>query len=89
MFRKEIQFLGRVFSEKGVSLTPESMNSVAEWPIPNNKKELETFLGYMNYHREHLKDFAALAAPLYHLTKSKSTFLWGEAQNNSFHSLRQ
>ena len=85
MFRKEIQFLGRVVSEKGVSLTPESMKSVAEWPIPNNRKEVETFLGYMNYHREHLKDFAVLAAPLYDLTKSKSTFLWGEAQNNSFH----
>ena len=86
MFRKEIQGLGRVVSEKGVSLTPENMKSVVEWPIPNNRKEVETFLGYMKYH---LKDFAALAARLHDLTKSKSTFLWGEAQNNSFHSLGQ
>ena len=43
----------------------------------------------MKYVREHLKDFAVLAAPLYDLIKSKSTFLWGEAQKNSFHSLRQ
>lgn len=43
----------------------------------------------MNYHREHIKDYAALASPLYDLTKSKSTFVWGEAQNHSFHSLRQ
>ena len=43
----------------------------------------------MNYQREHLKDFTVLAAPIYDLTNSKSTFLWGEAQNNSFHSLRQ
>ena len=70
-------------------MTRENMKSVAEWPIPNNRKEVETFLGYMNYHREHLKDFAVLAAPLYDPTKSKSTFLWGEAQNNSFHSLKQ
>ena len=70
-------------------LTPESMRSITEWPIPNNRKEVDTFLGYMNYHRESLKNFSVLAAPLYDLTKTKSTFLWGEVQNNSFHSLKQ
>ena len=63
MFRKEIQGLGRVVSEKGVSLTPENMKSVVEWPIPNNRKEVETFLGYMNYH---LKDFMILQSQKVH-----------------------
>lgn len=89
MFRKDIQFLGRIVNQDGVSVTPESIHCVAQWPVPRNRKDMESFLGYMNYHREHIKDYAALASPLYDLTKSKSTFVWGEAQNHSFHSLRQ
>ena len=80
MFRKEIQYLGRIVSEKGVSVTPDSIQCVAQWPVPRNRKDVETFLGYMNYHREHIKNYAALAAPLYDLTKSRSTFVWDETQ---------
>lgn len=89
MFRKEIQFLGRIVSEDGVSVTPESIHCVAQWPVPRNRKDMESFLRYINYHREHIKDYAALASPFVRSHKVKGTFVWGEAQNQSFHSLRQ
>lgn len=50
---------------------------------------MESFLGYMNYHREHIKDYAALASPMDDLTKSKRTFVWGKTKDHSFLSLRQ
>lgn len=81
--------MGRIVSEDGVSVTPESIHCVAKWPVPRNRKDMEYFLGYMNYHREHIKDYAALASPLYDLTKSKSIFVWGKAIYHSFHFLRQ
>lgn len=89
MFRKEIQFWGRIVSEDGVSVTLKGIHCEAQWPVPRNRKDVETFLGYMNYHREHIKDYAALASPLYDLKKSKSTFVWGEAQDHTSQSLRQ
>lgn len=63
-----LQFLGRLVTEKGVSITTESVKCMAEWPTPKCKKDLEAFLGYVNYHREHIKSFAEIAAPLYTLT---------------------
>jgi hypothetical protein len=61
---------------------------VAQWTTPKSRKDVEAFLGYMNYHREHIKDFAALATPLYDLTKPKCTFEWTEIQDKAFKSLR-
>lgn len=71
MFREEKQFLGRIVSDDGVSVTPENIHCVAQWLIPRNWKDVESFLGYMNYHRGHIKDYATLASTLYNLTKSK------------------
>ena len=38
---------------------------MAEWPTPKCKKDLEAFLRYANYYREHIKSFAEITAPLY------------------------
>lgn len=39
-------------------------------------KDPEAFLGYVNYHREHIKSFAEIAAPLYTLKGPKTKFIW-------------
>jgi hypothetical protein len=36
LFRKAIQFLGRVVSEKDVAVTPGNIQCVAEWPTPKS-----------------------------------------------------
>lgn len=57
-----------MITEKGVSITTESVKCMADWPTPKCKKGLEAFLGYVNYDREHIKSFAEIEAPLYTLT---------------------
>ena len=51
--------------------------------------EVEIFLGFMNYHREHLKDYAA---PLYQLTGSKGKavpiFEWSDCHQVAFEELK-
>ncbi|XP_062602775.1 uncharacterized protein LOC134264500 [Saccostrea cucullata] len=89
LFRKELQFLGRLVTEKGVSITTESVKCMAEWPTPKCKKDLEAFLGYVNYHREHIKSFAEIAAPLYTLTGPKTKFIWNKEKDTAFISLKE
>lgn len=36
-------------------ITPENIETMKNWPEPKNVKELESFLGFMNYHRDHVK----------------------------------
>ena len=45
-YRKEMEFFGLKFSEKSVSLTEDKSNNAT---IPENKKELHSFLGLGTY----------------------------------------
>ncbi|XP_065938451.1 uncharacterized protein [Magallana gigas] len=68
--RKELQFLGRLVTEKGVSITTESVKCMAEWPTPKCKKDLEAFLGYVNYHRAY-KEFCGDSSTSVHSHRAK------------------
>ena len=67
LFQKEVEFLGHLVSKDGVAVKPDHIKLIREWPVPKTKKELESFLGFANYHREHIKGFAEISAPLYAL----------------------
>ena len=41
--------LGEVISSRGVQLDPQKIEALTDMPVPNNKKELQVFLGIINY----------------------------------------
>jgi len=43
----------------------EKIDEVLSWPVPRNIKKVQKFLGFTNYYRQFIKDFARIAAPLY------------------------
>ena len=44
-----IPFFGKVISQNGVQLDPQKISTLMEMPPPNTKKELQAFLGIINY----------------------------------------
>lgn len=61
-------FLGFVISTTGISMDPEKLRTISEWPFPIDLKILHRFLGFLNYYRRFIKDFFGIAAPLTALT---------------------
>ena len=61
LFRKEVTFLGKHVSPEGISLNPENVKKVKNWPVPKNSKDVERFLGFANYHRDHIKEYSHMA----------------------------
>ena len=51
LFQKEVEFRGRVVGPRGMHIGPGYVNDIEDWPRPKNKKEVEMFLGFTNYHR--------------------------------------
>jgi len=84
----QVKFLGKIVDASGISINPDSIVAVKKWPVPTNKKEVESFIGYVNYHRDHIKNFAELAEPLHQLTGHKSEFHWSEEQQQAFVRLK-
>ena len=87
--RSEIEFLGKLVTREGIGLSPSKRDVMASWPQPTTKKELESFLGYVIYHRAHVKQYAQLMAPLYHIAKPTSTFEWSDEHTQAFSNLKE
>ena len=88
LFRKKVEFLGRVVGPEGMEIGPGYVKDVKNWPKPRNSKEVERFLGFANYHRAFIKDYTNIALPLQALT-GKRPYFWGNEQQQSFDRLRE
>ena len=63
-----IEYLGVIISENRISMDPVKIASIQEWPAPTNKKEVQSFLGFMNFYRRFIKGFLNHTRPLFDLT---------------------
>ena len=88
LFQRSVLFLGKRVSEEGIEINPANIEKVKTWPIPRCRREVEAFLGFVNYHREHIIGFAGTAQPLYQIT-GKGDFHWDEEQQLAFESLKE
>ncbi|GJP86532.1 hypothetical protein CLOP_g16546, partial [Closterium sp. NIES-67] len=62
--KQELDFLGHILSTEGVKIDPKKIKTIQEWKPPTNIKELQSFLGFVNYVHRFIPNMARLSAPL-------------------------
>ena len=62
---------------------------VSEWPTPTTKKEVQLFLGFVNFYRRFIEGFSHIARPLSNLTKNDSNFCWSSDEQSAFNLLKE
>jgi len=72
--KEQIGYLGLVISENEVSMDPIKVAGVREWPTPENKTDVQVFLGFVNFYRRFIRDFSAKARPLFDLIRSEQVW---------------
>ena len=72
MFRKQVQFLGRVVSEQGYTLDPNSIEAVTCLPsrTPLTVGDVRKLLGFLSYFRRWIPQFATIEKSLHDLTST-------------------
>ena len=88
IFQRQVSYLGHTVSAQGVSTDPAKVEEVTQWPQPQNKKEVRSFLGLCSYYRRFVPAFADLARPLHELTEERSAFSWSPACEQAFNDLK-
>ena len=63
-FQSSIDYLGFTVSPEGVRCSDQHIEDVKKWIEPTNVKELQSFLGFANFHRRFIAGFAQIAEPL-------------------------
>jgi len=61
-FKKtEVEYLGVIISQNSIKMDPVKVAGVMEWPTPSNRKEVQSFLGFINFYRRFIQGFSHLA----------------------------
>ncbi|KAL5502694.1 hypothetical protein EMCRGX_G009508 [Ephydatia muelleri] len=79
----------KIKPKHGIKTDPEKTRCVADWPTPSNAHELRQFLGLAGYYRRFVKNFAVIAAPLFHLTENHQAWNWTLQCNAAFFKLKE
>ncbi|MBW0572661.1 hypothetical protein O181_112376 [Austropuccinia psidii MF-1] len=58
---KELKALGHVVPGLSLEIDKNKVAEVMLRPMPQNKKEIQSFLGFSGYYRQHIEDFASIA----------------------------
>ena len=64
LVKTRIHYLGHVVSENGIECDPRIIEVVLKWPIPTTVTEVRQFLGFCNYYRRFIFQFAHIAQTL-------------------------
>ena len=88
-FVNKIQYLGLEFDTQGYRPLPRLLPKIEEYPEPKDRKQIQKFLGLINYYRTHVPHLAEIAAPLYALLKKTTKFLWTEEHQDAFQQLKK
>ena len=82
---KEVTFLGHHVSASGIQPLQDSVTAVREFPTPNSKKDLQRFLGMVNFYHRFMPGLANKLNPLHEACKGKGQALtWTKGCENSF-----
>jgi hypothetical protein len=69
-------------------MDPSKIKGVADWPRPNNVRDVRAFLGFTGFYRYFIPNYSKIARPLVELTKKATPFHWQLSQRNAFETLK-
>lgn len=73
----KLTYLGYEISSEGYQPDPAKIAAILKCPVPHTLKGLRSYLGMLNFYRNHYKNFSTIIKPMTTLTGSKSGWAGG------------
>ena len=89
ILKTSVEFLGQQICRGGMTPTEAKLKAVRDWSTPEDVKGVRSFLGFANYYRRFVQNFAAIADPLTSLTRKDVEWQWGPYQRRAFQQLKE
>ena len=70
-------------------INPECAEAISKIGLPKSRKEMQSFLGKINFFHRFVPNFAQVVKPLQFLVKKDVQFKWCDEQKNVFADIRK
>ena len=60
-YKDIIHYLGHIIWEEGISVDPEKIEAIMNWPTPRNVKDVRYFMGLAGYYMRFIEGFSKVA----------------------------
>ena len=92
----QVEYVGHTISKDGTHFTRDKLDSVVNFPRPETKRQMKSFLGLANYFRDHIKNHSMIVMPLQRLvdnySRSKSAHIkikWNDECEEAFNNIKE
>ena len=85
----EVKYIGHTLTAKGLKPDEKKVQAVQEMHKPHNKKELQQFLGMVNYLGKFVPQLSNVTQPLRQLLEKSAEWQWHTEHDKSFEELQR
>ena len=86
---EEGKILGHIVTKDGVRIDPKRVEVINGIPIPRNKKEVQVFLGRINFLRRFIPNYAEIVRHITYMLKKNNEVKWSQESREEFTRIKQ
>ncbi|MBW0564878.1 hypothetical protein O181_104593 [Austropuccinia psidii MF-1] len=86
--QKELLALGNKVSGLSLAIDQSKVAEVLLKPVPNNIKEMQSFLGFASYYRNHMSNSAHVTSSLYKLCSNNVVFEFTKERRDEYERIK-
>ena len=86
---QEGKLLGHIISEDGIKIDPKRIEAILQISHPRNIKELQSFIGKINFLRRFIPNLAELLRNIKNMLKKEQGVKWTLEAKTSFELVKQ
>ena len=86
---QEGKLLGHIVSRDGIRIDPSRVEAIQTLAVPRNIKEIQSFLGKINFLRRFVPNFAEIVKLITDMLKKNSEVKWTNEAKASFQRIKK
>jgi hypothetical protein len=83
------KLLGHIISQEGIRIDPNRVSAISKLDLPRSKKEVQSFLGKVNFVRRFIPNFAEVVKHITKMLKKGADFKWTAEARKSFEEIKK
>jgi len=87
-FASSMDVLGDIIDDQGLRASHQKIATIEAWTTPKNKKQLQEFLGVINYISQFIPHLASIRAPLTSVTGTEE-FVWTTTHDHALDNVKR